>query len=66
MSDLQEVIATTSIKAFNEGVARERDLILRLLMTTKQETKCSCEGCQAWKSAFDWLALEIRGSIENR
>lgn len=66
MSDLQEVIATTSIKAFNEGVARERDLILKLLTDTKQETKCECEGCQAWKNAFDWLALEIRGTSENR
>lgn len=62
MSDLQEVIATTSIKAFNEGVARERDLILRLLMETKQETKCECENCESWKNAFDWLVSEIQGT----
>ena len=61
MSDLQEIIATTSAKAFNEGISRERDLILRFLMETKQETKCECDGCVAWKSAFDWLASEIRG-----
>jgi hypothetical protein len=61
MSELQEIIATTSAKAFNEGVARERDLILKFLTETKQETKCECEGCVAWKSAFDWLASEIRG-----
>ena len=66
MSDLQEVIATTSIKAFNEGVARERDLILKLLTETKQETKCQCENCESWKNAFDWLASEIRGVSENR
>lgn len=62
MSDLQEVIATTSMKAFNEGVARERDLILRLLRETKQDTKCECENCESWKNAFDWLASEIQGS----
>lgn len=62
MSDLQDVIATTSIKAFNEGVSRERDSILRLLIETKQETKCECQGCEAWKSAFDWLVSEIQGA----
>lgn len=62
MSDLQEVIATTSIKAFNEGVARERDLIIRLLKQTKQETKCECENCESWKNAFDWLVSEIQGT----
>ena len=66
MSDLQEIIATTSMRAFNEGVARERDSVLKLLTETKQETKCECEGCQSWKNAFDWLALEIRNASENR
>jgi hypothetical protein len=66
MSDLQEIIASTSIKAFNEGVSRERDLVLRFLMNTKQETKCECENCQSWKNAFDWLATEIRNTSENR
>ena len=64
MSDLQEIIASTSIKAFNEGVSRERDLVLRFLMNTKQETKCECENCQSWKNAFDWLASEIRNANE--
>jgi len=59
MSDLQEIIATTSMRAFNEGVSRERNLVLKLLTDTKQETKCECEGCQSWKNAFDWLAAEI-------
>jgi hypothetical protein len=60
MSDLQDVIAKTSIKAFNEGISRERDLILKFLEDTKEETKCECENCQSWKSAFDWLATEIK------
>lgn len=59
-SDLQEIIANTSIKAFNEGVSRERDFVLRFLMNTKQATKCECENCQSWKSAFDWLIEEIK------
>ena len=66
MSDLQEVIATTSMKAFNEGVARERDLILKLLIETKQETRCECENCESWKNAFDWLASEIRGASDGK
>lgn len=66
MSDLQEVIAKTTIRAFNEGVSRERDSILRLLAETKQETKCECDNCQSWKSAFDWLATEIKAVSENR
>jgi hypothetical protein len=66
VSELQEVIATTSIKAFNEGVARERDLILKLLTETKQETKCECENCESWKNAFDWLASEIRGASDGK
>lgn len=66
MSDLQEVIAKTSMRAFNEGVARERDLILNFLSETKQETKCECENCQSWKNAFDWLATEIKAVSENR
>jgi hypothetical protein len=66
MSDLQEVIAKTSMKAFNEGVARERDLILKFLAETKQETKCECENCQSWKNAFDWLASEIKAVSEDR
>ena len=60
MSDLQEVIASTSIKAFNEGISRERTMILDFLNKTKQATKCDCENCQSWISAFDWLALQIR------
>lgn len=66
MSDLQEVIATTSMKAFNEGVARERDLILKLLTETKQETRCECDNCESWKNAFDWLASEIRGASDGK
>lgn len=59
MNDLQEIIANTSIKAFNEGVIRERDSILEFLDKTKQSTTCSCENCKSWISAFDWLMLQI-------
>jgi hypothetical protein len=52
------------MKAFNEGVARERDLILKLLIQTKQETKCQCENCESWKNAFDWLVSEIQGTTD--
>lgn len=63
MSDLQEIIANTSIKAFNQGVARERDLILKFLSDTRTNTTCECENCQSWKSAFDWIELQVKGVL---
>ncbi len=60
MNDLQEAIATTSLKAFNEGVLRERANILSLLEKHKQETACPCKGCEEWLSAFDFLIAEIK------
>jgi hypothetical protein len=60
MNDLQEAIATTSIKAFNEGVMRERHNIITLLERHKQETACPCSGCAEWLNAFDFLIAEIK------
>jgi hypothetical protein len=60
MSDLQEVIASTSIKAYNEGMNRERNHIVNLLREFKEKTECECTGCDSWKNAFDWLMLELQ------
>jgi hypothetical protein len=60
MNDLQEAIATTSMRAFNEGVSRERNSIIELLEKHKQETACSCAGCEEWLNAFDFLIAEIK------
>ena len=34
MSDMQDIIATSSIKAFNHGVRFERERIIRILQST--------------------------------
>ena len=59
MSDLQEIIASNSIKAFNQGIRTEREQIIQKLLSAKQETKCDCDGCLHWKTAFDWIVHEI-------
>jgi hypothetical protein len=60
MSDLQEVIASTSIKAYNEGLSRERQNLLNLLSEFKKKTECECSNCDSWKNAFDWIMLELQ------
>lgn len=59
-SDLQEVIATTSIRAYNEGLHRERQHIINLLAEFKERAQCECDGCDSWKNAFDWIMSEIQ------
>ena len=65
MSELQDIIATSSIKAFNHGMQAEREHIIRLLAETKDETLCTCDGCKEWVSAFDFVIARIRGTIHD-
>jgi SLT domain-containing protein len=59
MSDLQDVIATSSIRAYNMGIKQERERILRIINEHEAETKCKCEGCVSWINAFELLKVEI-------
>ena len=59
MSDLQDVIVTSSIKAFNHGIRAERERILRILNQHEAETKCECDNCVSWINAFELLKAEI-------
>lgn len=63
MSDLQDIIVTSSIKAFNHGVQAERRNIINLIEQHKQETSCDCSGCESWTNAFEFLKREIQGDI---
>ena len=65
MSDLQDIIATSSIKAFNHGVLSERQHLISLLEKHKRETECDCPGCESWTNAFEFLIREIKGEIND-
>ncbi len=67
MSDLQDIIVNSSIKAFKNGyhfgIREEQQHIIKLLEQHKLETKCDCEGCQSWNNAFEFLKREIKGEV---
>jgi len=63
VSDLQDIIATSSIRWYNSGIRAERDHIIQLIEKHKQETSCDCPGCESWTNAFEFLKREIKGEI---
>ena len=65
MSQINDLIATTSVKAFKHGMQAEREHIIRLLAETKDETLCTCDGCKEWVNAFDYVIARIRGTIHD-
>ena len=65
MSELQDIIATSSIRWYNSGMKAERDSIIRLLAETKDETLCTCHGCKEWVNAFHYVIARIQGKIHN-
>jgi len=50
MSELQDIIATSSIKAFNHGVKHERE---------------TCHGCEEWMNALDFVIARIENKIHD-
>jgi hypothetical protein len=65
MSELQDIIATSSIKAFNHGMRAEREHILRVLAETKDQTLCTCHGCEEWMNALDFVIARIENKIHD-
>ena len=57
--DLQSIIASATIKAFNQGLRTERERVMRLLRDLKEHTACDCAGCESWMSAFDFVMAEV-------
>ena len=65
MSDLNELIASTTVRAYNQGMQSEREHIIRMLKEMKQHTECDCSGCDSWTNAFEFLIRELRGEVKN-
>jgi hypothetical protein len=65
MSDLQEIIASNSIKAFKNGMQHERNHIIQLLAETKDQTLCTCHGCKEWLNALDYIIARIENKIHD-
>jgi hypothetical protein len=65
MSELQDIIATSSIKAFNHGMKAEREQILKVLAETKDQTLCTCHGCEEWMNALDFVIARIENKIHD-
>jgi len=49
MSELQDIIATSSI----------------LLAETKDQTLCTCHGCEEWMNALDFVIARIENKIHD-
>ncbi len=61
MSDINDLIARTSVRAYNQGIRTEREHIIKMLQEMKQHTECECSGCVSWTNAFDFLMKAIEG-----
>jgi hypothetical protein len=65
MSDLNDLIAKTSVRAYNQGLRSERENIIRMLKDMKQHTECECAGCESWTNAFEFLIRTLNGEVKN-
>ena len=65
MNDLQEIIASNSIKAFKNGMQHERNHIIQLLAETKDQTLCTCHGCKEWLNALDYIIARVENKIHD-
>ena len=65
MSELQDIIATSSIRAFNHGMQAERQHVIQLLEQHKLQTECDYLGCESWTQAFEFLIQEVKGKIHD-
>jgi len=61
VSDINDLIAKTSVRAYNQGLRTEREQIIKMLEEMKQHTECECSGCISWTNAFEFLMAAIRG-----
>ena len=65
MSDINDLIATTSVRAFKHGMQAEREHIIKLLSETKDQTLCTCHGCEEWLNALDYVIARIENKIHD-
>jgi hypothetical protein len=43
----------------------EREHILRVLAETKDQTLCTCHGCEEWMNALDYVIARIENKIHD-
>lgn len=61
MSDLQDLIATNAVRAYNEGFERgateERERIIKLLEEAREAQPCGCDDCgdHVWGKAIELI-----------
>jgi hypothetical protein len=65
VSDINDLIAKTSVRAYNQGLRTEREHIIKMLQEMKQHTECDCSGCDSWTNAFEFLIRELNGEVKN-
>jgi len=65
MSELQDIIATSTIRAFKHGMEHERQHIIGILTEARDQTSCSCDGCKEWLSALDYFIARIENKIND-
>lgn len=64
MSDLQEIIATSTKRAYVSGINAQKLDLIKLLTQKKRETTCDCANCQQWLAAFDFLIATVEGKLD--
>jgi len=64
MSDLHEIIATCTKRAYNSGVNAQKQDVLKLLEAINKETTCTCSNCEQWVNAFEFLIAKLDGKID--
>lgn len=63
MSDLHEIIATCTKRAYDSGVNAQRNNVVKLLESIKKETTCTCTNCEQWINAFEFIIAKLDGKI---
>lgn len=64
MSDLHDIIATCTKRAYISGINAQKQDLIKMLAAKKSETTCDCENCKQWVNAFDFLIATIEGKID--
>jgi hypothetical protein len=47
------------------GMQAERQHIIQLLAETKDQTLCTCHGCDEWLNALDYIIARIENKIHD-
>lgn len=59
-----ETLIAISNEGYRNGIATERERIIKLLAETKDETLCTCHGCEEWLNALDYVIARIENKCQ--